>query len=51
MSTRENEGKERDTEGVDRDMSCLRKLFLDERKSRFPAEVCFLRRPHAVLPM
>ena len=49
--SRENEGTERDTDGVGRDMSCPRKLFLDERKLRFPAEICFLRRPHAVLPM
>ena len=49
-TSRENEGTEREAEGVGRDMSCPLKLFLDERKSRFPAEVCFLRRPHAVLP-
>ena len=50
LHSRENEGTEREAEGVGRDMSCPLKLFLDERKSRFPAEVCFLRRPHAVLP-
>ena len=33
--TRENEGTERDAQGVGRDMSCPRKLFLDERKSGF----------------
>lgn len=32
---RENEGTERDAQGVGRDMSCPRKLFLDERKSGF----------------
>ena len=30
---RENEGTERESQDVDRDMSCPRKLFLDERKS------------------
>ena len=34
-STRENEGTEREAQGVGRDMSCPRKLFLDERKSLF----------------
>ena len=32
---RENEGTEREAQGVGRDMSCPRKLFLDERKSVF----------------
>ena len=48
--TRENNGTEREAQGVGRDMSRPRKLFLDELKSRFLAEVCFPRRPHAVLP-
>ena len=33
--TRENEGTQREAQGVGRDMSCPRKLFLDERKSLF----------------
>ena len=33
--SRENEGTERDAQGVGRDMSCPRKLFLDEWKSGF----------------
>ena len=33
--SRENEGTERDAQGVGWDMSCPRKLFLDERKSGF----------------
>ena len=32
---RENEGTEREAQGVGRDMSCPRKLFLDERKCLF----------------
>ena len=32
---RENEGTEREAQGVGRDMSCPRKLYLDERKSLF----------------
>ena len=32
---RENERTEREARGVGRDMSCPRKLFLDERKSVF----------------
>ena len=32
---RENDGTEREAHGVDRDMSCLRKLFLTQRKSVF----------------
>ena len=47
---RKNDGTEREAQGVGRDMSCPRKLFLDEQKSRFLAEVCFPRRPHTVLP-
>ena len=35
ITTRENEGTEREAQGVGRDMSCPRKLFLDERKSLF----------------
>ena len=35
LPPRENEGTERDAQGVGRDMSCPRKLFLDERKSGF----------------
>ena len=35
LSLRENEGTEREAQGVRRDMSCPRKLFLDERKSLF----------------
>ena len=35
MNSRENEGTEREAQGVGRDMSCPRKLFLDERKSGF----------------
>ena len=30
---RENKGTEREAQGVGRDMSCPRKIFLDERKS------------------
>ena len=33
--TRENGGTEREAQGSGRDMSCSRKLFLDERKSVF----------------
>ena len=33
--SRENERTEREAQGVGRDMSCPRKLFLDERKSVF----------------
>ena len=33
--TRKNEGTQREAQGVGRDMSCPRKLFLDERKSLF----------------
>ena len=33
--SRENEGTERESQGVGRDMLCPRKLFLDERKSLF----------------
>ena len=33
--SRENEGTEREAQGVGRDMSRPRKLFLDERKSLF----------------
>ena len=43
--SRENERTERESQGVGRDMSCPRKLFLEERKP----EVCLPRRPHAVL--
>ena len=35
IKTRENEGTEREAQGVGRDMSRPRKLFLDERKSLF----------------
>ena len=35
MASRENEGTEREAQGVSRDMSCPRKLFSDERKSVF----------------
>ena len=35
MKPRENDGTERESQGVGRGMSCPRKLFLDERKSRF----------------
>ena len=35
VRARENEGTEREAQGVGRDMSCPRKLFLDERKSLF----------------
>ena len=35
LLTRENEGSEREAQGVGRDMLCPRKLFLDERKSLF----------------
>ena len=35
VTSRENEGTERDAQGVGWDMSCPRKLFLDERKSAF----------------
>ena len=40
----------REGQGVGWEISCPRKLFLDERKSRFLAEVWFPRRPHTVLP-
>ena len=33
--SRENEGTETEAQGVGQDMSCPRKLFLDERKSFF----------------
>ena len=33
IESRENEGTEREAQGVGRDMLCPRKLFLDERKS------------------
>ena len=33
--TRENDGTEREAQGIGRDMLCRRKLFLDERKSHF----------------
>ena len=33
VKARENEGTEREAQGVGQDMSCPRKLFLDERKS------------------
>ena len=33
--TRENEGTEREAQGIGRDMSCPGKLFLDGRKSLF----------------
>ena len=33
--SRENEGTEREAQGVGQDMLCPRKLFLDERKSVF----------------
>ena len=35
VMTRENEGTEREAQGVGRDMLCPRKLFLDEQKSLF----------------
>ena len=35
VDSRENEGSERKAQGVGRDRSCPRKLFLDERKSLF----------------
>ena len=35
MLSRENEGTEREAQGVGGDMSCPRKLFLDERNSVF----------------
>ena len=35
VKTRENEGTEKEAQGVGRDMSCPRKLFLDGRKSLF----------------
>ena len=35
LSARENNGTEREAQGVGRDMSCPRKLFLAQRKSRF----------------
>ena len=35
VRARENEGTEREAQGFGRDMSCPRKLFLDERKSLF----------------
>ena len=38
---RENDGTERGAQGVGRDMSCPRKLFLDERKSRFSGRSLF----------
>ena len=50
VTSRENDGTEREAQGVGRDMSCLRKLFLTQGKSVFLAEVCFPRRPHVVLP-
>ena len=41
VSTRENEGTETEAQGVGRDMSCPRKLFLDERKSLFSRKSVF----------
>ena len=35
LPSRENDGKEREAQGVGRDMSCPQKLFLTQRKSRF----------------
>ena len=35
LRARENEGTEREAQGVGQDMSCPRKLFLDDRKSVF----------------
>ena len=35
IATRENDGTEREAQGVGRDLSCPRKLFLAQRKSRF----------------
>ena len=35
VRARENDGTEREAQGVGRDMSCPRKLFLTQRKSRF----------------
>ena len=49
VDVRENDGTEREAQGVGREMSCPRKLFLNQRKSRFLAEVCFLRRPRTAL--
>ena len=50
LSPRENDGTEREAQGVGRDKSFPRKLFLIQRKSRFSGEFCFPRCPHAVLP-
>ena len=47
---RENDGTERESQGVGRDMSCLRKLFLTQRKSVFSGGSLFSERPHVVLP-
>ena len=47
--SRENEGTDREAQGVGRDMSCPRKLFLDAEVFVL-AEVCLPRRPHAILP-
>ena len=44
MEPRENDGTEREAQRVGRDMSCPRKLFLTQRKSRF------LRRSHVAFP-
>ena len=41
LHPRENDGTEREAKGVGRDMSCPRKLFLDERKSRFTGGTLF----------
>ena len=35
LLTRENDGTEREAQGVGRDMLCSRKLFLTQRKSHF----------------
>ena len=40
-ATRENEGTEREVQGVGWDMSCPRKLFLDERTSLFQRKSVF----------
>ena len=41
VGTRENDGTEREAQGLGRDMSCPRKLFLTQRKSRFSSGSLF----------
>ena len=50
MKARENDGTKREAQGVGRDMSCPRRLFLTQRKSRFSGGSLFSKTSDAVLP-